>query len=246
MKKKIIISLCVIFVLLAGGVVYLFTNMDSIVKSLIEKVGTETVGTKVSLDSVSISLFKGKATIKGLKVANPDGFSDAPMIQFGKVSAQIDYKTRVIRNINIEEPEFLVEQKGLNTNFGVVQEKMRAESCPKEQEKVVNADAGSTGKERVETAEEAKVYQLDSFTIKDAKIRVVSLDSGHKAVASAANITLENLKGTPEKICSQVFVQLAQQIIQKTANTSVKEIINKNVKGDLGKAINEHLKNINF
>lgn len=78
MRKIILIVVAVLVVAIGAGVAFLSSNLDSIVKKVIETAGTEVAGVKVSVGDVKISLSEGKATIAGLTVANPPGFS-APM-----------------------------------------------------------------------------------------------------------------------------------------------------------------------
>ena len=49
-------------------------NFGSVAKALIEKVGSDVLQTKVTLSSVDISLSDQSVALKGLKIANPQGF----------------------------------------------------------------------------------------------------------------------------------------------------------------------------
>jgi hypothetical protein len=241
-KKKIIIGVCVVVVIIVGLVIYTLSNLDSIVKSVIESAGTKATGTKVTVTGVKISLSKGEATIKGLKVANPQGFSDDSMIDFGEITAQVDYKTGAIKNIHIGSPYFLLEQKGTKTNFGVIQQNLSKKSSKQ-------ASGKSTGSEGTTESgkKEAKIYQIDSFSINDAQITVTSLDTGKSAKVKSGKIQFRNLKGTPDEICQQIIAQITAQIIQASAQQAIqqtiKQEVQKNIKGNVGKAINQQLNN---
>ena len=76
---KVVIGVVVVLVLaVAGAGVFLLQNLDGIVKDLIEDIGTEVVGQKVSVADVKVNLAEGSASISGLSVANPPGFSAEP------------------------------------------------------------------------------------------------------------------------------------------------------------------------
>ena len=238
MKKKILIGICIVVAIIVGIVIYTLTNIDSIVKSVIENAGTKATGTQVTVTGVKISISEGKATIKGLEIANPGGFTDNSMISFGEITAQVDYKTGAIKNIHIGSPHFLFEQKGTETNFGVIKQNL----SDKSNEKITEENNKKpTGKSE---SKEAKTYQVDAFSINNAQVTATSSDTGKTAKLKIAKIKFDSLKGTPEEICQQIVVQLTTQIIQSAAQNILQQEIQKNVKGQAGKIINEQL--INF
>jgi hypothetical protein len=237
-KKKIIIGICIVVVIIIGLVIYTLSNLDSIVKSVIESAGTKATGTQVTVTGVKISLSKGKATIEGLKVANPQGFSDNSMINFGEITAQVDYKTGAIKNIHIGNPYFLLEQKGTKTNFGVIQQNLSKKSSKQTSEKSTESERTAESSKK-----EAKSYQIDSFSINDAQITVTSLDTGKSAKVKSGNIRFSDLNGTPDEICQQIIAQITAQIIQASAQQAIQQEIQKNLKGNVGKAINQQLNN---
>ncbi len=87
--KKIIIAIAVLLLVLAGVLFFVFRNLDSIVKSAIEKYGSEITKTAVRVSSVKIKLSSGKGAIKGLTVSNPKGFSSSNIFSLGKISTKV-------------------------------------------------------------------------------------------------------------------------------------------------------------
>ena len=71
--KRLFIAIGVLVLLLAGFTLYGIYEIDSLVKSGIEKYGSEAVKAQVSLGSVSVDLKKAQVTLKKLTVANPEG-----------------------------------------------------------------------------------------------------------------------------------------------------------------------------
>ena len=63
--------------LVAIGAVVLYLNLGNVAKALTEKIGTETLGVKVSVSSMDISLQDKKVEVKGLKIGNPPGYKNA-------------------------------------------------------------------------------------------------------------------------------------------------------------------------
>ena len=127
-RNLILIAVSLLVIGVLGGAYYLFTNLDSIVKSAIESYGSEALATKVTVGGVSISLSNGQGTITNLRVAEPSGFGDGDAISFGEISVGIDaqslvnQKPIVIDLVRVMDPsvEYVVDAKGQN-NLSVLQ-----------------------------------------------------------------------------------------------------------------------------
>ena len=87
MIKKTLISVVFLLLLAGGG---LFFYLDSIVKSGIEVVGSNVLGTAVTADSVSLSPLSGQGSISGLRVENPEGFESQYAFELDSVLVSID------------------------------------------------------------------------------------------------------------------------------------------------------------
>ena len=90
MRKIIFIVVGVVLLAVVGGVVFLMSNLDSIVKNAIETVGTKVAGVKVSVGSVKISLTEGKGTIKRPDRRQPSGFKTPTAFSLGAITVAID------------------------------------------------------------------------------------------------------------------------------------------------------------
>ena len=89
--KKVFIGLAVIAIVLGALLWWLGANLDGIVKKAIEDVGADVTQTSVDVSGVGIKLLDGKATISGLSVANPPGFSNPNIFTLGNsISGAID------------------------------------------------------------------------------------------------------------------------------------------------------------
>ena len=89
MRKYILIGLAVVVVAIAGALYYAYSNLDGIAKDLMESAGSEALGVPVRVAGVHIELSQGKATVTGLTVANPPGYSDNSALSFGQITVQI-------------------------------------------------------------------------------------------------------------------------------------------------------------
>jgi hypothetical protein len=112
MKRVLIIVVAVLLMGIVGLGVFLYNNIDSIVKNAIEKNGGAILGTDVSVGSVDISLKSGRGTIRNIKVKNPDGF-DGNAFTLGEITldirvASLNKDPIVIDEIKIAAPDVSV------------------------------------------------------------------------------------------------------------------------------------------
>lgn len=122
MLKKIGIGFLVLVLVLASVVWYLFSNLDSYVKSAIEKYGTAAVQAPVSVGSVDLSLTSGVGTISGITIANPDGYGAGNAVAVGAITVQIDPSSLtgngpiIVKLVRVSDPvvTYVVTQGGSN------------------------------------------------------------------------------------------------------------------------------------
>ena len=207
--SKVVVGVVVVLVLaVAGAGVYLLQNLDGIVKSLIEEIGTETVGQKVSVADVKIKLGEGSASISGLTVANPPGYSNEPVFSLDNISVSIDAGSitgpvYVINEISVDGVSVLAEQKGVSTNVQALLDGMPSteggEAAPAE------SSAGSDvllaiGK--VNFANGSMELRSDQFENQKVELKRLNL----------RNLGTPENGLTPEQIGYEVTNQLVDQI----------------------------------
>jgi len=122
--KKALIVLMLILVLVAGVV---YAQLGSLVETGIETAGPDTLNVPVAVESVSISPFSGKATIKGLTIGQPTGFGEGPMASLGNFSVKLDTASLlshhiIIDNLMVDALTLDVRMIDGNTNFKVLQD----------------------------------------------------------------------------------------------------------------------------
>ena len=102
--KKVIVSLVLVLVIaIGGGVYYLFTNLDSIIKSGIEYYGSEVTRTAVRVKSVKTDLSKGSIAIHDLNIANPNGYDLPYAFSLKNISTQIDLNS-------LQKPPYIINE----------------------------------------------------------------------------------------------------------------------------------------
>ncbi len=107
--------------LLVGGAVYLYVNMDSIAKQITEKVASDALGVPVTLGRMDISLEEKTVIVSNISIANPRGYKNSNAITVKKVevagesfSKELLTFSRIIvdgTNVNLE-----VGANGTNLN----------------------------------------------------------------------------------------------------------------------------------
>ena len=93
MKRLVLVAVALGIAALIGAGAYFLWSLDARVARAIEAEGTQIVGTRVRVHSVHISLAKGRGTIRGVRVANPDGYSDADAISLAEIELAIDARS---------------------------------------------------------------------------------------------------------------------------------------------------------
>jgi len=130
--KKILIGVAGLAIVIAGGLAFVWSNLDGIVKDSIQTYGSQATQTEVRVAGVKLELEAGKAAISGLTVANPAGFSDPNIFELGNIVTKIDVSTIrqnpiVIDEIIISAPVIVYEinKSGLS-NVDVLKKQLNA------------------------------------------------------------------------------------------------------------------------
>jgi hypothetical protein len=185
MLKKVALVIAVLVVAVAGVIYYLASNLDGIVKSAIEKYGSEATQAKVSLKSVELSLTEGRGSLKGLVVGNPKGFSTPEAMSLGDISVSLDIGSVksnpiVIKQVLIEQPAITYEYAGGGSNLQAIQKNVQAYA----------ASFGSGGKAGSGSAPAGDKGEEKKVVIQDLLI------SGGKIGISAAALQGRSLSST--------------------------------------------------
>jgi uncharacterized protein involved in outer membrane biogenesis len=136
--KRLAIVLVLLVLLLAGGLAFGISRIDSIIKAAIEKGATHATGTQTTVSTVEIGLLSGEFSMSGLNLANPAGFSSPKF--FGLGSAGVALSLPTLMQDTIELPRFAMDTIEVNlerrdgkTNFGTILDnlkKLQGESKP--------------------------------------------------------------------------------------------------------------------
>ena len=85
--------LAVIVIAVVGFFVYVYSNLDSIVKDAVEEYGPQYTGVSVTLAKVELAPESGQGKLSGLIVGNPQGYQTDAAFKLGSISMNIDLGT---------------------------------------------------------------------------------------------------------------------------------------------------------
>ncbi len=213
------------------AVIVIFSSIDSIIKAAVEEIGPKITQTEVKLDKVDLTVSSGRASLSGLKIGNPAGFTTPHAFSLANISVKIDISTIgedtiVIQEILIDAPDVIAEFKKLDFNpldpKGSIQKSMKTSNFIAIQNNVdafikKNTFGGGTSTASGNTGEQPKLI-IEKFRMNDVKVRVVSHD-GLKldTTLPPLSIALDDIgkkEGglTPEQITAVLIPKIQDQI----------------------------------
>ena len=83
--KRILLGIGLLVLVVVGFITYGLYNVDSLVKTAIEKYGSEAVASKVAVGEVHVNLKDAKVILRHLQVANPEGFTEKTAFSAGYI-----------------------------------------------------------------------------------------------------------------------------------------------------------------
>jgi uncharacterized protein involved in outer membrane biogenesis len=225
--KKILLRVGIALVaLIIVAVVVLALSLDRIVKTAIERVGSKVTGTEVKVESVGLSVFSGKGSVKEFVVGNPAGFKSPWAMKLGKASLALQPGSVmadkvIIHSINLEGPEVTLDfnMNPLDNNLRKILSNVQG---LKESGQVASTSPGApTHPDQAPPAQtEAKAarkLQVDEFVITGAKVHVNSPLVGGDQAQALPDIHLRDLGKGPEGITAADLAEKVLAALQSAA-----------------------------
>jgi uncharacterized protein involved in outer membrane biogenesis len=189
--------------------------LDKAVKRGVETFGPKLTRSDVTLQSVSLSLFLGSGTVKGLVVGNPQGFKTPSAIRIGTVSLSLKPLSLlsdkiVVKSINFQGAEITFETDLRGNNLKKILANMQEET------------------------KRAKTLQVDELVISGGKVNVsVTAFGGQSATIPLPEVHLQALGTGPEGITQGELVKKVLEAIEKGATQAAAGIVTDISKGAL-------------
>lgn len=246
--KKMLIGLGVLIVIVFVAFFFVWKNLDAIVKTAIETYGSEATKTAVHVASVKLDLKEGKATITGLSVANPKGFTDPNVFELGRISTRVDTASLnknpiVIDEIHISAPAVVYEinRSGVS-NVEVLKKNLgmgggsQASSSGSERKMIIRKIIvdGSSAKVRIAALNREQSVSLPRIVMTD-----VGAKSGGATAAEVArqlsDTMLANVKGSVAKIGVDKYLGKSADAVKAEMQKHVGGAAGDMLKGLIGK-----------
>jgi hypothetical protein len=141
---KMLAILIVLAIATAIGVAYYTASkLDGYVKRSIENYATQSLGTKVTVGEVNLSLRQTQATIRDLEVANPPGFEGAHAFKAGTIEIVLNPKESkldsvVIDRVLLNQPSVRYVKTKDSDNLSVLQNNAKQYSAANQKEDAQN------------------------------------------------------------------------------------------------------------
>ena len=251
MFKKIILGLVALVIIVAIAAGTLWSNLDSIVKTAVEKVGTAVLQTEVSLSSVKISLTSGQGSLSGLSIANPKGFSSAKAFYLGAITLKIDPHSIagtgpiIVKELTIEKPQ---------VSYEIAQSGDNLQTLQKNATTFANTAVGVNKNAKEETPsakKEGRKLIIEHLAIRDGQVGISHyLLAGKNMQATLPTITLSNLGKDSGGITPAVLAEKIMGTLTASATAAATADITKqlgslkNITPDSLKGVGNQLKGL--
>ena len=215
MKKTIIVSFLVLFLIVAAGFGYLYFSLNSLVKKGVETIGPRITRTDVKLGAAVLSPLSGSGRLLDLSIGNPQGFTGSA-ITVGTLEIDMNEKTAlsktiVIDKILITSPEISLIGTLTGNNLGKLMQNIKGYGSSKTQEGGNSSENGLSRK-----------FIVKKVVISGIRLRVAAsaLNQNVSQTIPLAEIQLENLGSggngiSPAEISEQILVPLITDAIRE-------------------------------
>jgi len=124
--KRIVIGAVVVIVI--GGLI-LRSNLDSIIRGVIERQASASMGVPTTLGSASLSILGGQVKLANFQVASPPKFPSPNIFTLDAIGVSVNYGQLTgspihIKAIEIDHPVLVVEQSDMQLNLKALMDQM--------------------------------------------------------------------------------------------------------------------------
>ena len=232
-SSKLLYVVLAIVVLLGGGAYYVLSNLNSIVASLIEEQGSLATQTPVRVSGVDIRLREATASISGLTVGNPEGFS-GNAIELGEFSITLDAgsltsDTVIINDILVAGARLNVIQQGRRNNL---------------QSLLDNLSSGSAEEDSASSESTTKLI-IDKFALEGASASVELVDLEEMREVELPTITVRDVgRKSAGATGAEVAKQLLEPIIARAMSEAATQSLKDRASQEIGSAVDGLLRGL--
>ncbi len=184
--------------------------LDAIAKTAVEKGSTYALGVETNLDSMSLSLLRGRMVMDGLRIANPEGFSDSYLMKSG--TFDVDLKTSsifsdtiVLNKFELDGLELNIEQRVGGTNISKIMDNLKKFESEKE-----------------EKEPSGKKVQIDTITIRNVVVHYKLVSGLPPVTIKLPEVVLEDVASDDSggiivaELVGKMFVGILKAVVAKS------------------------------
>ncbi len=233
--KKVLIGLGVVILVAGVGVWQLFANLDAIVAGIIQSAGTEAVGTDVRVSSVKLDLKNGKATISGLTIRNPKGYTDKYIFSMDDISVGIDVSSLnknpiVINEILVRQPKVIYELNKDNvSNMDALLKNMKSKESSDKKPAETN-----------ESGEEIKLI-IKKFRFDGGDLVIKTAAAPDKNIEQKLPVIAMNNIGASKggATVNEIATELVKKVVSQAVKSALKSGVNRALEKEKGNLLNK-------
>jgi hypothetical protein len=227
--KKLLIAGIVIIVLIIVIAFSLLSNLNAFVAKAIQKNGSNVTRTSVRVSGVDISLRDGRGSIKGIRVASPDGFETRTAFSLDDIAVEIDIKS-------VRQDPVVIEE--IRVQFPIVKAEITKTGASNidELRKRVQAYTAGTAGESGKSAGRNKRIRIERFVFAKGSVEVDASALGlEKRTIVLPEIRLDDVGGTngapPDEIARIVLKAIAGKAISEIAGSELDRLVKEKLGG---------------
>jgi len=210
MMQKFVVLAGALVVVLVGIVVIVFMSIDSIAKTAIVRGSTYALGVQTTLGSADIGILSGEFTMKGLTVANPEGFESDFFLHLDEGFLAVSLGS--LRQDTVEVPtlaltgiDINLEKRSGKANYKIITDNLKRFESTDSGDDGAQADAGKPGKK----------FVVHEIIIRDLNVKV---DFG----LTRMEIPIEEVRMTEVGSESMTTAELTDRVIKMILAAIVK------------------------
>lgn len=231
---KIVGGIVLGLVVIVGAVLFVgLSNINSLIKTSVESVGSELTGTTVTLGEVDVKITEGHGALHRLVVANPAGYNSAYAFSMNNISLDIDPRSItasviVIKNITIDGASIIAEQKsGSENNLQTILDNLKSDKSSSANSEPAGDSLGVR-------------FMVEQFNFTNAKAQIITTQFGEKELTMPA-IKLQNIGDKATGLTPEQLTQALIKPIIASAKAQVSKILKDKANAMLAEKLKEKL-----
>lgn len=222
-RKTIIVLLVAVAALLWAIQVYR-DDAETLLREAVESRGSRVLGTRVDVGDAAVDLDGGRASLAGLVVANPGGFSDRNMISVETMAVHGDFGDRVIDRVVLSGVDTIIEFRGARSNFETLGDRVASRAADDaaaagddDEEAGDEEDVDASGNEGTGKEAARDDWQVGSIQVENIRVRVEADWSSDVVDFDAGGLSIDSLDAGTDALARTVLIRFLDRVLMAAA-----------------------------